>query len=77
MNPPLVPITFDFTEFLHFQIDFAEKPDQVIINEILNSGHVYKRIQLLGILLKRHNENFPITADSTGKSSFLFSIIAQ
>jgi len=55
---------------LHFQIDFAEKPDQVIINEILNSGHVYKRIQLLGILLKRHNENFPITSDSTGKSTF-------
>ena len=28
-------------------------------------------------ILRRHDENFPITADSTGKSSFLFSIIAQ
>ena len=34
------------------------------------SEHVYKKIQLLGLLLKRHDESFPIKPDLTGKWFF-------
>ena len=56
-----------FTLNFIFQPLFNDKSDRDIIREILNSEHVYKRIQLLGILLKRHDENFPISSETTGE----------
>ena len=58
-----------YTNFI-FQPLFNDKSDHDIIREILNSEHVYKRIQLLGILLKRHDENFPISSETTGERLF-------
>ena len=55
----------------YFQPQFIERSDEDIVKEILNSGHVYKKIQLLGILLKRHDEDFLITKETTGEGPFI------
>ena len=46
---------------------FQNKSDEQLLAEIKGTEHVYKRIQLLGILLKRHDETFLISPDMTGK----------
>lgn len=58
----------DINDVKDFQDKFEAKPDEDIINEILASDHVYNRIRLLGVLLRRHGENFNVTNDTTVKS---------
>ena len=48
-----------------FTLEFKNKSDAEIINEILMSDHVYKKIQLLGLLLDRQDENFHVTPEVT------------
>ena len=42
------------------------KSDGELLHEIQGTENIFKRVQLLGILLARHGENFPIMADITG-----------
>ena len=42
------------------------KSDGVLLHEIQGTENIFKRVQLLGILLQRHGENFPIMAEITG-----------
>ena len=48
-----------------FTLEFKNKSDVETINEILASDHVYKKIQLLGLLLERHDENLHVTPELT------------
>ena len=41
-----------------FQTEFKDTPSNMIESEILSTDHMYGKIQLLGILLKRHGKDY-------------------
>ncbi len=49
------------------QKDFQHFPTHEIVEMILNIDHLFGKIQLLGILLRRHGEDFMV-GDARGKS---------
>lgn len=55
-----------------FQSQFQHMADEEIQKVILESDHLYKRIQLLGILLQRHDENYLLKPHLSGKIYFLY-----
>ena len=49
------------------QREFHEKPTDEIVGVILKLDHLFGKIQLLGILLQRHGEDF-IVGDARGET---------
>ena len=43
-----------------FQKEFQYSPTNVIVDMILNIDHLFGKIQLLGILLQRHGDDFMV-----------------
>ena len=66
-----IPLVFDF-----FQREFYEAPTQEIVDLILKIDHLYGKIQLLGILLFRHGEDFMV-GDLKGKCGIKFARKAE
>ena len=56
---------------MYFQGEYVDRPTNQIEAEILQTSHMLGKIQLLGILLKRHGTNY-LVENITGRTQIFF-----